>query len=78
MKMWDWDISSRAGGLPDAGGKIVAHEHDYSKTAVIYDENGVQVTSFPAVHIRDGATFAMSSAESRATEKSSTSFKKAM
>ena len=55
MKAWDWDISSRAGGLPDAGGRIVPHEHDYSKTAVIYDENGVQVTSFPAVHIRDGA-----------------------
>ena len=54
MKAWDWDISSRAGGLPDAGGRIVAHEHDYSETAVIYDENGVQVTSFPAVHIRDG------------------------
>ncbi len=54
MKAWDWDISSRAGGLPDAGGRIVPHEHDYSKTAVIYDENGVQVTSFPAVHIRDG------------------------
>jgi len=52
MKAWDWDISSRAGGLPDAGGRIVPHEHDYSKTAVIYDENGVQVTSFPAVHIR--------------------------
>jgi len=55
MKAWDWDISSRAGGLPNAGGQIVAHEHDYSETAVIYDENGVQVTSFPAVHIRDGA-----------------------
>jgi len=54
MKAWDWDISSRAGGLPNAGGQIVAHEHDYSETAVIYDENGVQVTSFPAVHIRDG------------------------
>jgi len=54
MKAWDWDISSRAGGLPDAGGRIVAHEHDYSKTAVIYNENGVQVTSFPEMHIRDG------------------------
>jgi len=54
MKAWDWDISSRAGGLPDAGGQLVAHVHDYSETAVIYDENGVQVTSFPAVHIRDG------------------------
>jgi ribonuclease Z len=54
MKAWDWDISSRAGGLPNAGGQAVPHEHDYSKTAVIYDKNGVQVTSFPAVHIRDG------------------------
>jgi len=56
MKAWDWDISSRIGTLPDAGGRMVAHEHDYSKTTVIYNQNGVQVTAFPAVHIRDGAS----------------------
>jgi len=52
---WAWDVTSRAGTLPNAGGEIVAHEFDYSKTAVIYDKNGVKVTSFPAIHIRDGA-----------------------
>jgi ribonuclease Z len=52
---WAWDVTSRAGTLPNAGGEIVAHEHDFSKTAVIYNKNGVEVTSFPAIHIRDGS-----------------------
>ena len=52
---WAWDVTSRAGTLPNAGGEIVAHEFDFSKTAVIYNENGVKVTSFPAIHIRDGS-----------------------
>ena len=52
---WAWDVTSRAGTLPNAGGEIVAHEFDFSKTAVIYDENGVKVTTFPAIHIRDGS-----------------------
>jgi ribonuclease Z len=33
----------------------MAHEFDFSKTAVIYDANGVRVTTFPAIHIRDGS-----------------------
>jgi ribonuclease Z len=52
---WAWDVTSRAGTLPDAGGEIVAHEFDFSKTAVIYEKNGVKVTTFPAIHIRDGS-----------------------
>ncbi|WIY25052.1 guanitoxin biosynthesis MBL fold metallo-hydrolase GntH [Parasedimentitalea psychrophila] len=52
---WRWDVTSRAGTLPNAGGIIEAHEFDYSKTAVIYDTNGVKITSFPAIHIRDGS-----------------------
>jgi len=52
---WAWDVTSRAGTLPNAGGEIVAHEFDFSKTAVIYNENGVKVTSYPAIHIRDGS-----------------------
>ena len=52
---WAWDVTSRAGTLPNAGGEIVAHEFDYSKTAVIYEENGVSITSWPAIHIRDGS-----------------------
>ena len=52
---WAWDVTSRAGILPNAGGEIVAHEFDFSKTAVIYDKNGVKVKTFPAIHIRDGS-----------------------
>ena len=52
---WAWDVTSRAGTLPNAGGEIVAHEFDYSKTAVVFEKNGVKVTSFPAIHIRDGS-----------------------
>jgi ribonuclease Z len=52
---WAWDVTSRAGTLPNAGGEIIAHEFDFAKTAVIYDKNGVKVTSFPAIHIRDGS-----------------------
>ncbi len=52
---WAWDVTSRAGTLPNAGGEIVPHEFDFSKTAVIYNENGVKITSFPAIHIRDGS-----------------------
>jgi len=52
---WAWDVTSRAGTLPNAGGEIVAHEFDFSETAVIYNKNGVKITSFPAIHIRDGS-----------------------
>ena len=52
---WAWDVTSRAGTLPNKGGEIVAHEFDFSKTAVIYDMNDVKITTFPAIHIRDGS-----------------------
>ena len=52
---WEWDVFARAGTLPNAGGEIVAHEFDFSKTAVVYNENGVKITSFPAIHIMDGS-----------------------
>jgi ribonuclease Z len=52
---WAWDVTSRAGTLPNAGGELVAHEFDFSKTQVVYSENGVEIISFPAIHIRDGS-----------------------
>ncbi len=54
QETWRWDIQGRSGTLPDAGGRLVAHEFDFSKTHVIYDENDVKITSFPAIHIMDG------------------------
>jgi ribonuclease Z len=57
LKMaYAWDISGRAGILPDAGGGLVAHEFDYKKDGgVVYEKNGVTITSFPAIHVLDGA-----------------------
>ncbi len=50
-----WDIAGRSGALPDAGGKIVVHEFDYKGVnKVIYQENGVTIRSWPAIHLLDG------------------------
>ena len=51
-----WDIKSRTGILPDAGGEIIVHEFDYKEEdQVVYAENGVKIKSWPAVHSLDGA-----------------------
>ncbi len=55
-KAFAWDITGRAGVLPDNGGQLVAHEFDYKKVGgVVYEKNGVRITSFPAVHSIDGS-----------------------
>lgn len=56
LKMaFHWDITGRAGALPDNGGKLIAHEFDYKQiNGVVYEENGVRITSFPAIHVLDG------------------------
>jgi ribonuclease Z len=54
-KGYAWDIAGRSGALPDAGGQIVVHEFDYkADNAVIYQENGVTIRSWPAIHLLDG------------------------
>lgn len=54
MQAFAWDTATRLGLLPDAGAEVEVHEFDYTKTAVIYEKNGVTIKSFPAVHIYDG------------------------
>ena len=54
-KTYAWDIAGRSGILPDAGGQLIAHEFDYKQDGgVVYEANGVKITSFPAVHVIDG------------------------
>ena len=54
-KAYAWDVSGRAGILPDEGGKLIAHEFDYRQTeGVVYEANGVRITSFPTIHVLDG------------------------
>jgi len=54
-KAYAWDVSGRSGALPDAGGELIAHEFDYRQEGIVYEENGVKITSFPAVHSIDGS-----------------------
>ncbi len=32
----------------------MAHEFDFRTEGVIYEKNGVEISSFPAIHILDG------------------------
>ncbi len=51
-----WDIATRSGALPDAGGKIEVTEFDYTQeNVIVYQENGVTIRSWPAIHSLDGS-----------------------
>ena len=51
-----WDIKGRTGILPDAGGKVIPHEFDYKpENQLVYENNGVRITSWPAIHSLDGS-----------------------
>ncbi len=55
MEAMAWDIEGRAGRLPPAGGEVVVHEFDYrGENEIVYQENGVTIRSWPAVHALDG------------------------
>ena len=41
-------------GLPPAGGDIEVTEFGYAGVETVYEENGVKVISYPAIHIHDG------------------------
>jgi len=56
MKALAWDIKGRTGILPDVGGQVIAHEFDFKQVdQVVYEKNGVRITSWPAIHSLDGA-----------------------
>ncbi|MGI9414620.1 MAG: guanitoxin biosynthesis MBL fold metallo-hydrolase GntH [Hyphomicrobiales bacterium] len=56
QKGYAWDLQTRSGALPDKGAQIVVHEFDYKQeNEVVYQENGVTVRSWPAIHSLDGA-----------------------
>jgi ribonuclease Z len=54
-EMFTWDLTGRRGNMPSSGGHIEVTEFDYAKTQTIYDENGVRIKSWPAVHGIDGS-----------------------
>ena len=55
MESYAWDTDTRIGFIPAVGAEIEINEFDYAETGVIYERNGVAITSFPAGHMYDGA-----------------------
>ena len=55
QEMFQWDWASRQGNVNTVGFKIEVNEFDYKAiNNLIYDENGVQIRTIPAVHALDG------------------------
>ena len=50
-----WDAESMKGFVPTSGTSATAHEVPYDRTEVIYERNGVKITSFPVIHVLNGA-----------------------
>jgi ribonuclease Z len=50
-----WDTEAGRGPINPESMKIVGTEFDFSQTQVIYEQNGVTVTSFPVVHCISGS-----------------------
>ena len=56
LKAYNWDNMTRLANLPSTPGQIIVHEFDYKgENQVIYQENGVTIRSWPAIHAGDGA-----------------------
>jgi len=55
-KVYAWDIAGRMGQTDIRGFKFEINEFDYKQVyKVVYQENGVTIRSFPAVHAIDGS-----------------------
>jgi ribonuclease Z len=56
QKGYAWDLATRSGALPDAGAEIKIHEFNYKQiNQIVYQENGVTIRSWPAIHSLDGS-----------------------
>jgi ribonuclease Z len=54
-EMYTWDLAGRVGLVDFRGYSIEVNEFDYkAENAIIYEDNGVTIRSFPAIHALDG------------------------
>ncbi|MEP2031575.1 MAG: guanitoxin biosynthesis MBL fold metallo-hydrolase GntH [Paracoccaceae bacterium] len=54
-KVYAWDLSGRVGLVDFRGYELQVNEFDYKgENAVVYEDNGVTIRSFPAIHSLDG------------------------
>jgi ribonuclease Z len=49
-----WDTAAGSGPINPASMKIGVTEFDFMQTQVVYEENGVKITSFPVIHALSG------------------------
>jgi ribonuclease Z len=50
-----WDHTSRVGTLPSRAGGLEVEEFDYRQiNEIVYEDNGVTIRSWPAIHVIDG------------------------
>ena len=55
MRAFNWDFQTRAYKITPIPGEITVHEFDYrGVNEVIYDQNGIVISSIPAIHTGDG------------------------
>ncbi len=54
VESYAWDIDGRSGRLPTAGGVIEVNEFPHDRFSVVYEEDGVKISAWPAVHIMAG------------------------
>ena len=55
LKAYNWDAQTRNFRLNPAAGKLSVEEFDYTgENQVVYQENGVTIRSWPAIHAGDG------------------------
>ena len=56
QKMLTWDLAGRAGNVDFRGYQMEVNEFDFKlENEVIYEENGVKIRTFPAIHSIDGS-----------------------
>lgn len=54
-EMYTWDLAGRVGLVDFRGYSLEVNEFDYkAENAVVYEDNGVTIRSFPAIHSLDG------------------------
>lgn len=54
-EMYSWDLTGRRGNMPSSGGHVEVTEFDHTQTGVVYEQDGVTIKSWPAIHGIDGS-----------------------
>jgi len=58
LEMWQWELASRGGVVDSRGLELHVTEFDWKKVNnIVYNENGVQVRTIPAIHADQSVSF---------------------